>query len=154
MSDINLLPIDIMKLLIDIYYTPIINSFIEENIFYCLFTYPSHIIKLHIPPCNYELGKSFARNYLYEDIEFFIEYLKQNVDGKIHMNQSFDFQIVLDKEYIHIIRKDDINLVKKNDAINIKIFNTKNSREQLINGLLSCFMIMKDIHIKNQINNY
>jgi len=136
MSDvINLLPIDVLKLITDVYYTPIITSFEEEHRFYCVFTYPSHTIKLRIPPCNYRLGKSMSRCYLYEEVEVFIECLKQNIDGKIHMTEYFDLQIILDKDYIHIIHKDEINISHKNVQIDIKIRNTENSREQFASAL-------------------
>src|SRR5437867_4150520 len=94
---INLLPIDVLKLIADIYYTPIITSFEEDHRFYCLLTYPSHTIKLLIPPCDYRLGKSFCRCYKYEEVETFIECLNQNINGKIHMMEHLDLQITIDK---------------------------------------------------------
>jgi len=133
---INLLPLDVLKLIIDIYYTPLITSFEEEHRFYCLFTYPSHSIKLRIPPCDYKLGKSYSRCYLYEEMETFIEFLKQNVDGKIQMTEYIDLQLILDKDYIHIINKDDVNMTHKSIQTEIKICNTENSRGQLTNALL------------------
>jgi hypothetical protein len=132
---INLLPIDVLKLITDIYYTPIITSFEEEHRFYCVFTYPSHTIKLRIPPCDYRLGKSFSKCYLYEEVEVFIECLKQNINGKIHMTEYIDLQINLDKDYINIIYKDDINILYKSIQTDIKICNTENSREQLASAL-------------------
>lgn len=132
---INLLPIDVLKLIADTYYTPIITSFEEDNRFYCAFTYPSHSIKLLIPPCDYILGRSFSRCYSYEEVEIFIECLKQNIDGKIHMTEHFDLQIILDKNYIHIIHKDNILYESNNVITDIKIVNTEKSREQFSTAL-------------------
>lgn len=147
MSDIiNLLPIDVLKLISDIYYTPIITSIEEEHRFYFLFTYPSHTIKLRIPPCDYLLGKSYSKCYLYEEIEIFIECLKQNIDDKIHFTEYFNLQIILNEDYIKIIHKDDINISNNNIRMEIKINNTENSREQLSSALFSYidYMIFYD----------
>ena len=136
MSDIiKLLPIDVLKLIANIYYTPMITSIEEDHRFYLLFTYPSHTIKLRIPPCDYRLGKSYSRCYLYEEVEVFIECLKQNINGKIHMTEHFDLEIILNKDNINIIHKDDIDITSKNVQIDLKIHNTENSREQFSNAL-------------------
>ena len=133
---INLLPIDVLKLIADVYYTPLITSFEEEHRFYCVFTYPSHTIKLRIPPCDYRLGKSYSRCYLYKEVETFIECLKQNIDGKIHMTDYFDLQITVGKDYINIIQKDDVSFNHKTNQMDIKICNTENSRCQLAEALI------------------
>ena len=59
-QNFNLLPIDVIKLMVDVYYTPIIETLIIDDDnnkysnkkFYMILTYPSHTIKIHIPrPC-------------------------------------------------------------------------------------------------------
>lgn len=136
MSDhINLLPIDVFKLIADVYYTPIITSYEEDHRFYMIFTYPSHTITLRIPPCGYTLGRSYSRCYKYEEVETFIRCLQENIDGKIHMTEYFDLQIILDRDYINIIHKDEININHKHMQMDIKIHNTENSREQFASAL-------------------
>ena len=140
----DIINFDVFKLIADLYYTPIITSFEEEHRFYCVFTYPSHKLQLRIPPCNYRYGKSMCTIYLYEEIEVFIECLNENIKGKIHMTAYFDLQIVLNKEYIHIIQGDEIN--KNLNIIDFKIVNTENSRKQLADALYSYieYMIFYD----------
>lgn len=51
------------------------------------------------------------------------------------MTEYINLQIILDKDYIHIINKDDINISNKNIQMEIKIVNTENSREQFASAL-------------------
>lgn len=121
----NLLPMDVIKLMTDIYYTPLI-SYKKENLFYLILTYPSHTIKLEIPPYQYRYGKSFSRIYLIEEIIEFINCLQENKTSKIHMVENG----------LTIILNNDIHIIYKEINMNIQIKNTELIREQLITVFL------------------
>ncbi len=120
----NLLPIDVVKLIADIYYTPIISSLEEDKKFYLILSYPSHTIKLQMSLPEFRYGKGLRKIYSTEEIELFIKSWDHNI---IHMKEPFDLKITLDDDYISIIHEE-VNM-------EIKINNTEQSVSQLLNAM-------------------
>jgi hypothetical protein len=120
MSDnsFNLLPMDVIKLIIDEYYTPEVYSFEEENRFYVMFEYPWGETKLEMPLPK---GSDFAC-ILYEifEVEMFIEDIKNNVPSKICLTTPEKLTITLDEFHICISR----------EYFTVKIKNTQRFRKQ------------------------
>lgn len=128
MESFNLLPIDVIKLITDVYYTPIISSLEEENKFYLNFEYPSHSIKLQMSRPDFRYGKGLRKIYLTEGIKTFINALNQNVESELCTNEPFNLKITLNPDYIYIIHEE-VNM-------KIQISNTDLCRDQLRDAMI------------------
>jgi hypothetical protein len=128
----NLLPIDVIKLIADVYYTPIISSFESNKDFFITFQYPSNTVTLEIPRPNFTLGKGKGKICVIEihetdDIDLFIKCLNQNNSGKLFVFYPFDLEIALDKN--------NIQFISENATLYIK--NTESCRSQLVSAMIA-----------------
>ncbi len=113
--------IDVIRIIVELYYTPILTSNIKDTKFYINFEYPFGNIKLQLPHIANRFGKS--TRYLTEHIDTFIKAIDNNIKGKLEMINPFLLDINIDKNNINF----------NNEEIDINIKNTDKSRNQLIN---------------------
>lgn len=126
MNNFNLLPIDVINMIIDIYYTPIIKSF-EQYIsfyrsdFYLEFFYPTHHfkIKMSLPHTKSSKGSTW---YVTDQINEFIGALEDNENYTLYLTHPSDLDFILDENYIHVINED----------VHMKIKNTEKLRNELV----------------------
>ena len=113
----EVLPMDILKLIADNYYTPIITNKTYNNKFYMIIIYPSNKIKLRLPCDSDYIG------YVYKYVEEFIKNLNMNKYSQLQL--ASNFKINISQENIKIEHK----------KVEIKIQNSELIREQLIEAL-------------------
>ena len=85
---------DVLSLIIELYFAPVITSHEKENKFYLTITYPTNAIALQLPPTDYVTGKSWSRHYKTEDVEKFIQCLVDGIDGSLWL-QGNDNKVTL-----------------------------------------------------------
>jgi len=121
---------DVMKLVLDVYYTPIISTLqTENNKFYLIFEYPSNTIKLQMSLPDYRYGKSFSKIYLTDNIYTFIENLTQNINDELVLTDPFDLKFIINQNDIHV----------ESENINFTIKNTESFRQQLIDATIEYY---------------
>lgn len=123
--NMDLLPTDIMKLVIDIYYTPIIKSKILDDTFFIILNYPSHKIKLKIHKPGISMFNRGGIGYDYKDIIIFLDKMHQE-------NCELEFDSIT-------INVKDLHLYIINENTTIKLSNTENVRNQL-NDVLDSYI--------------
>ena len=124
-QNFNLLPIDVIKLMVEVYYTPIIETLILDNKFFMILTYPSHTIKINIPKPNISQCRS-GICYETKNFDAFWFKLKANdfypLEGKNDLNED-ELKIKLTPKNISII----------NENTTIDLPNTEIVRTQILN---------------------
>jgi hypothetical protein len=125
----NLLSIDVIKLIVDLYYIPIIKTFIieDENSnkkFYMGLTYPSYTIKINIPKPNVSQCRGRIC-YETKNFDAFWFKLKANevyiLEGENELNED-EIKIKLTSKNIRII----------NENTTIDLPNTDLIRDQIL----------------------
>lgn len=107
---------DIAPLIIELYYTPLLDSIIENRNFFIIVKYPTITLKFNI---GYP---RWWASYDTSDIYGFIDTLSNNIHEQLHLTNS---TIVLYQEDIRFIGVDNTIMIKNTDAF----------RQQLINIL-------------------
>jgi hypothetical protein len=130
----NTLPMDVIKLLIDYYYTPIITTVIEHFNFYLILTYPSFSTKL-------ELSKPFEHQYKGSQwypvgsVEAFITSLLNNKNAVYHTENHFIVKISIINNYIKV----------EHSHTTVNINNTETVRLQLVEALKTYITYLDDM---------
>jgi hypothetical protein len=121
-------PIDVIKLIVDIYYTPKIDWFeSDDKNFYITFTYPSNTITLQISRPDYRFGKGMRKWYITDNIKSFINYLNENKPNELLLINPFNLRITFDKDNIQFVI----------EHVDIDIKNTELCRKQLIDVMIA-----------------
>ena len=131
-QNFNLLPIDVIKLMVGLYYTPIIESLIdgekdEYKQFTMVFTYPSHTIKIQIPmPCISICGRS-GLCYESKNYDAFWYILKANDFSQEEKSELSENELKIK------LTPDNISIINENTTINLP--NTEIVRDQILDVL-------------------
>ena len=126
---------DVIKIMIDLYYTPKITTKEDEytNKFYLTIEYVNHAICMQMPKTNYRLGKCCIRYYETKPIGDFIEQLQNNEECQFFVNDPFTFRMIVNKT---------INIYHEEVNLKISIKNTECTRQQLIDAMYDYYDFM------------
>ena len=131
----DILPMDVIQIMINLYYTPQLKSIEDDNQFYLQMIYPQHQINMRVPLLSVSrYGRSYRPIYDTDSIINIINQIDQNEETQLLLKDPFDFNLTVNKNNV-IISCDDIQMT-------ITIKNTETIRQQLINVLSHYYEFM------------
>lgn len=131
----DILPMDVIQIMLNLYYTPQLKSIEDDDQFYLQIIYPQHQINMRMPTLSVSrYGKSFSPIYDTQSIINVINQIDQNEETQLILKDPFDFNLTVNKNNV-IISCDDIQMT-------ITIKNTEAIRQQLLNVLSHYYEFM------------
>jgi hypothetical protein len=131
----DILPMDVIQIMLNLYYTPQLKSIENDDQFYLQIIYPQHQINMRVPPLSVSrYGKSYRPIYDTQTIINVINQIDQNEETQLILKDPFDFNLTVNKNNVTILVND--------IQMTITIKNTEAIRQQLLDVLSHYYEFM------------